>query len=236
MRIASYNIRKSVGLDWRRNPHRIVDVIEEINADVVVLQEADKRLGARAGTLPIERLARDHGYVFADVSTRAQSHGWHGNAILFRAPFKILQTGRLELPTLEPRGAISALFSHPDVGNFQIIGAHLALSGVVRAQQVKTIRAHIFETDLPTILAADCNEWQVSGKLVNGFGPDFQVVTPGKSFHSARPVAALDRFVLYSVNPPIDANVHSSELARIASDHLPVYVDIDLGATSLRPL
>ena len=53
MRIASYNIRKAVGLDWRRNPGRIVDVLAEIDADVVVLQEADKRVGARAGVLPV---------------------------------------------------------------------------------------------------------------------------------------------------------------------------------------
>ena len=42
MRIASYNIRKAVGLDWRRDAIRILDVLEEINADVVVLQEADR--------------------------------------------------------------------------------------------------------------------------------------------------------------------------------------------------
>ncbi|MEL7014297.1 MAG: endonuclease/exonuclease/phosphatase family protein, partial [Pseudomonadota bacterium] len=49
MRVTSYNIRKAVGLDWRRDAGRIVDVLGEIDADVVVLQEADKRLGARAG-------------------------------------------------------------------------------------------------------------------------------------------------------------------------------------------
>ena len=58
MRIASYNIRKAVGLDWRRDPDRIVDVLAEIDADVVVLQEADRRIGARAGVLPLDHNIR----------------------------------------------------------------------------------------------------------------------------------------------------------------------------------
>lgn len=53
IRVASYNIRKAVGLDWRRDTHRIADVLAEVDADVIALQEADKRLGARAGVLPL---------------------------------------------------------------------------------------------------------------------------------------------------------------------------------------
>ena len=40
-RVATYNIRKCVGLDWRRRPERIVEVIGEMRADVVAVQEAD---------------------------------------------------------------------------------------------------------------------------------------------------------------------------------------------------
>ena len=47
LRIASYNIQKCVGLDFRRQPQRILQVIENTKADIVVLQEADKRLPPR---------------------------------------------------------------------------------------------------------------------------------------------------------------------------------------------
>ena len=228
MRIASYNIRKSVGLDWRRDPDRIVDVLSEIDADVVVLQEADKRTGSRAGTLPAERLIRECGYEFADVSTRVDSHGWHGNAILFRPPFLLSQTQRLILPSIEPRGAVAATFTHPDAGELRVIGTHLALSGGMRAKQVKALRTHIHDSPMPTVVAADFNEWKTYGRVFEGFGPDFDVVIPGRSFHSARPIAALDRFVFYSFTQSVSAGVHTSTLARRASDHLPVYVDIDL--------
>ena len=45
MRIVSYNIRKAVGLDRRRDPERILAILREVDADIVVLQEADRRLG-----------------------------------------------------------------------------------------------------------------------------------------------------------------------------------------------
>ncbi len=82
MRIVSYNTRKAVGLDWRGNPQRIADVLGEIDADIVVLQEADRRIGARSGVLELQYLQDLHGYVLADLALRPSSHGWHGAAIL----------------------------------------------------------------------------------------------------------------------------------------------------------
>ena len=45
--VASYNVRKAIGLDRKRNPQRVLDVLHEIDADIVALQEADKRFGGR---------------------------------------------------------------------------------------------------------------------------------------------------------------------------------------------
>ena len=41
LRIVSYNIRKAMGTDRRRDPERIMRIIRSLHADVVVLQEAD---------------------------------------------------------------------------------------------------------------------------------------------------------------------------------------------------
>ena len=46
--IASYNMRKAVGTDRKRNPQRILEVLREVDADIVALQEADRRFGGRA--------------------------------------------------------------------------------------------------------------------------------------------------------------------------------------------
>ena len=41
LRLASYNIQKAVGVDFRRDPGRILEVINGLGADIVALQEVD---------------------------------------------------------------------------------------------------------------------------------------------------------------------------------------------------
>ena len=41
--VASYNMRKAIGIDRRRNPERVLEVLKEIHADVVALQEVTAR-------------------------------------------------------------------------------------------------------------------------------------------------------------------------------------------------
>src|SRR6476469_9978618 len=53
-------MHKAVGLDGRRDPHRVLQVLQEIDADIVALQEADKRVGGRGSTVPHE-LIDSHG-------------------------------------------------------------------------------------------------------------------------------------------------------------------------------
>lgn len=211
MRIASYNIRKAVGLDWRRDPERVVDVLAEVDADIVVLQEADKRIGTRAGVLPLARL-QGMGYDLAELALRPASHGWHGNAILYRGQ-RLTHAGRVPLPVLEPRGAVAAQFA-----GLKVIGAHLGLTRAIRRRQLEALCQAI---DGPTIIAGDFNEWAADLNVSTG-----QVVTPGPSFHATRPVAALDRFVVAGLNAG-RAYVHHSALAARASDHLPVVMEFD---------
>lgn len=222
MRIASYNIHKAVGIDWRRDPERIVDVLEELNADIVVLQEADRRVGARAGVLSRGRLARDLGYELADLSVRPKSHGWHGNAVLHRNGMQIAKTDRIDIPTVEARGAVSVRFSNPDI---EIIGAHLGLTPGMRRKQMAALSARIKNTAHPVVIAGDFNEWKQNISVFDGIG---EMVTPGLSFRASRPVAALDRFVLKGPVSHIFSYVHKSDLAMRASDHLPVIMDIEL--------
>lgn len=221
MRVASYNIRKAVGLDWRRDPDRIVDVLLEIGADIVVLQEADRRFGSRAGVLPLERLEQELGYKLTDFSVRPLSHGWHGNAILVRSSYVYCSSTRVEIPSIEPRGAVSMVLSDPMV---EVIGVHLGLTRGMRRKQIETLRKFVDDRNHPVILAGDFNE-RNDAKLV--FGPAAKIVSPGPSFHATRPTTALDRFVLIGPLRAISSYVHNSDLAKRASDHLPIVVDVE---------
>ncbi|MBB3992815.1 endonuclease/exonuclease/phosphatase family metal-dependent hydrolase [Sulfitobacter undariae] len=221
MRIASYNIRKAVGLDWRRDPQRIGNILSEIDADIVVLQEADKRLGTRSGVLPLQHLKDTQGYVLADLALRPASHGWHGNAILFKSSLKPTKTQRIDLPTLEPRGAISVQFAEPF---FEVVGVHLGLTPGMRQQQLQVLAAYVESRQHPVIIAGDFNERKVHTQLL---GPTARVFTPGPSFHAARPRLAFDRFALFGAVQHVTSHVHTSPLSRRASDHLPIVLDME---------
>lgn len=221
MRLVSYNIRKAIGLDWRRDPDRVLSVINELDADIVVLQEADKRLGRRSGILPKATL-QQAGYQIAEVAIRPDSHGWHGNVILHREGLNPVESGRIELPCVEPRGAVRARF-----GVLEVVGVHLSLIRGTRAKQIKALQNHAARHHGPLVIAGDFNEWRVGT-----VPPGATMITPGKSFHSARPVAALDRFFTFGPVEVLSSSVHHSPNAKRASDHLPIVMDFRIGTAA----
>jgi endonuclease/exonuclease/phosphatase family metal-dependent hydrolase len=82
--VASYNMRKAIGTDRRRRPERTLEVLNEVGADVVALQEADRRFGARHSAIPLHLIEEHSPYKPVPFQARAGSLGWHGNAILVR--------------------------------------------------------------------------------------------------------------------------------------------------------
>ncbi|HBM72466.1 MAG TPA: endonuclease, partial [Erythrobacter sp.] len=138
---ASYNIHKGVGLDRKRDPERILSVLHEIDADIVALQEADRRIGERASVLPRAEIDDTHWRVI-EVAKRPRSIGWHGNALLVRRDLEILSGEALDLPTLEPRGAACGeivVEGRP----LRVIGTHLDLSGLRRRDQIRSLLAFV---------------------------------------------------------------------------------------------
>lgn len=229
MRVASYNIRKSVGLDRKRDPERILDVLNEINADVVFLQEVDRRIGERASTLSPELLEQHTDYQAADITIREHSLGWHGNAILVRKEMEFQKAWRIELPTLEPRGAIAADILVADTA-VRCVATHLGLTARIRKAQIQKIAnaLHLEPDDPPTIIAGDFNEWRKSDIHMELFGERYKMIDPQPSFHSALPFVALDRIVISKDIEFVKSDVHRSKKSKIASDHLPIWADLTL--------
>lgn len=108
VRVASYNIHKSIGPDRQRRPDRIFRVLSELGADIVALQEVDRRFGARATTFEAKQLEQETGYRLVRHATSPLSSGWHGNALLVRGAVDDIARDRITLPALEPRGALMA--------------------------------------------------------------------------------------------------------------------------------
>ena len=162
LRVASYNIQKGMGHDLRRKPRRTLAVLREMRADVVILQEADRRFGPRLSALPEDQLQRLTPYAPADVRVRPGSIGWHGNAILVRRGLNVLKTKRLDLPHFEPRGAVMAVVEL-EGGPLIVVGAHLALATRHRIGQAAALAEFAERADMPLVMGGDLNEWTREG-------------------------------------------------------------------------
>lgn len=227
IRLVSYNVRKAVGLDWRRNPHRTLDVLAALDPDVAVLQEADRRLGPRRAAIPRRLVEKETDLCVADLAVNDVSLGWHGNAILLRRGLEVTAIDRIELPGLEPRGAVLAKIG-ANGGELIVVGVHLGLVRKWRRLQLDTIRQHLGEEAAArSIVVGDFNEWSPDAGLEPLDGA-YEVVSPGKTFHASRPSAALDKAAFGRGVHLLDAGVDTSSRARRSSDHLPIWLEMQL--------
>jgi endonuclease/exonuclease/phosphatase family metal-dependent hydrolase len=230
--VASYNVHKCVGTDGVFDPGRVLNVLLELDADIIALQEADQRFGSRRGLLDLEALWTKGGYrSVLDVGSRKLSHGWHGNVILHRKG-KVTAVQRLTLPGLEPRGAVLVDFEVSGIP-LCIIGAHLGLLRRSRAKQVSAIlhAAHPVH-DRAMILLGDTNEWRVGERsALSMFDPHLSDVDMAiASFPSRFPLWPLDRVLTNNHVTVYEMYAVTTELSRVASDHLPVKAVIGVTA------
>ncbi len=226
--VASYNIRKAIGLDRRRDPDRILAILRELDADVIAMQEVDMRFGRRMSVLPLEAI-HQAGYKPVPLSMKPDSLGWHGNALLIRREIELVEAAPVPLPVLEPRGAIRADL-RVEGRPLRVIGMHLDLSGLRRRHQVRSIVAHVgaCAAAMPTVMMGDMNEWAMHGGCFREFDAGWQVLVPGRSFPSRMPMAALDRIIVSQDCGVVGTGVHRSALSSVGSDHLPVLATLDL--------
>jgi endonuclease/exonuclease/phosphatase family metal-dependent hydrolase len=228
--IASYNVHKCVGSDRRCDPDRTSRVIHEIDADVIALQEADTRFGERTGILDLARLERETGLVPVPVSGMAKAHGWHGNVVLFKKGL-VRDVHQINLPGLEPRGALVAEIELERGGALRIIAAHFGLLRHSRARQAQMLVELMNDRhEMPTILLGDLNEWRLGDRsslntFQSAFGPQPPAVP---SFPARLPVLALDRIMANRKGVLTTVEAHDTPLSRVASDHLPIKAIVNL--------
>lgn len=229
--IASYNVHKCVGVDGRFDPYRTKEVIKEIGADVIALQEADTRFGERRGLLDLDWLERETGLLPVPLSGYTKAHGWHGNVVFFREGL-VRDVHQIKLPGLEPRGALITELELKDGSVLRIIAAHLGLLHRSRHQQTRMIIDLLRARDeQPTVLLGDLNEWRLGDRSsLNTLTSVFGLPPAVPSFPSRLPVLALDRIMANRPELLSPVTAHDTPLARLASDHLPIKARIHFRA------
>ncbi|CAN7340048.1 endonuclease/exonuclease/phosphatase family protein [Paraburkholderia sp. DD10] len=219
LRIATYNIHAAVGTDGRRSAERIGEVIAALNADIVALQEVP--LGG-TGSLDVLPVLSDitglHGVPGPTLDTPQRRYG---NAVLTNLPVRAVRTLDLSFGSREARGALDV-----DVetggGVLRVVATHLGLSSRERRAQVDLLLDTFDTPELPVILLGDLNEWFVWGRPLRALLAHFRPAAAPRTFPSRFPAFALDRVWVHPVQRLVDVQVFRSDLARVASDHLPV--------------
>lgn len=225
--VATYNIQKGIGSDFLRRPARPAAVLAALGADLVAVQEGDRRFGERAGVLDLGALHARCGLRPVQVPARlgALAHGWHGNLLLVRgAEVQAVQV--VDLPGAEPRGALVADLAQQGFGPLRVIAVHLALLAQARRDQARVLARLVAEAGRPVIVMGDMNEWRRGRDTLDALGDHLGAPGVGPSFPAPFPRLALDRIYAGAGLELVSAHAHDTPAARRASDHLPVVARI----------
>jgi endonuclease/exonuclease/phosphatase family metal-dependent hydrolase len=220
---ATYNTHSGVGTDRRFDPQRIADVIAELNADVIALQELE--FHAQANMLDI--LRERSGFHAVAQRTFARENGAFGNGLLSRWPIASSAMIDLSLPGREPRGAIDATVD-AEGARCRVVVTHLGLRRAERDEQARRLVAAVATNALPTIVAGDINEWLTPRSALRCLHTHFGESPARATFPSFAPLIALDRVWTSPSSLLRNVRVHRSRLARRASDHLPLVAELEL--------
>jgi endonuclease/exonuclease/phosphatase family metal-dependent hydrolase len=234
LRVASYNIHQCVGMDGRRDPGRVADVLREVDADVIGLQEVDARPGLARDSVQMDFLAHALGLEAVAGPTILRHDGHYGNALLTRRPVREVRHLDLTVYRREPRAAIDVDLD-VDGAPVRFVVTHLGLLPGERRKQVRRLlralgEAGASEPAAPVVLCGDINEWFAVGRPLRWLHARLGRAPALATFPAGFPLFALDRMWVSPRQAVVSLAVHASPVARIASDHLPLAAEIAIAA------
>lgn len=245
LRIISYNIHRAIGLDRRFQPDRIVKILQDHDADIVLLQEVDYGV-PRSNQMDMAKSFAgmlDYPYYAAGYNVSLRK-GHYGNATLSRYPIIRERNIDLTISDNKRRGCQHTTIqieSKHNRCNVEVFNLHLGLSPLERQRQAGILlRAKEFSSIDPAsacIVGGDFNDWLSRLRALFVEGMSLRCATdhntnfrtrPIKTYPSFSPRGGLDR-IYYRGNLQLTGAIGCRhKIARVASDHLPVIVDFQL--------
>jgi endonuclease/exonuclease/phosphatase family metal-dependent hydrolase len=235
-RIATYNIHKCRGLDRRVRPKRIAEVLKEINADVIALQEVVGMDEITRERNQVRAIAEELGTDFRIGENRRLHGAAYGNAVLSRLPIVANHNHDLSCRRYEPRGCLEVNIQLTKTQEIlKIFNVHLGTGFFERRYQAHRLLEVISENEnqsAPRIILGDFNEWTrgLTTRLLNrhlhSAEPE-QRLGRARTYPGVFPLLHLDHVYYNSLLELKSISVHRSLLALAASDHLPIIADFE---------
>jgi endonuclease/exonuclease/phosphatase family metal-dependent hydrolase len=247
LRVMTYNVHSCVGMDGKIDVERIARVIARVRPDVVALQELDVGRARSFGLDQAHLIARHLEMEFHFHPALHLEEERYGDAILTHLPQRLVKAGTLpglaDKPQLEPRGALwVAVDLHGR--EVQILNTHLGLHPRERMAQIEALLGDEWlgneQCRDPVILCGDFNALpssQVCRQLCARL-KDVQIEAQGhrpvSTFTSRFPTVRIDHIYIGPGLTVTGIEVSGSELARVASDHLPLVAELRLSGQPQR--
>jgi endonuclease/exonuclease/phosphatase family metal-dependent hydrolase len=139
LRVVTYNIHRGRGLDGRLKPGRIAEVLREIDADVIALQEvvcgADTGREGDQGRF----LADELGLHYQLGENRKLKGAAYGNVALSRFPLKVVSNHDLSVEGYERRGALHTDVCLTESETLHVFNVHLGTAFLERRHQARRL-------------------------------------------------------------------------------------------------
>lgn len=221
IRFMTWNIHGGRPLLGRPDLDRVIEVARAHDPDVLALQEVDARWSVAAFDL----LAQALGSHRAEARMIVAPEGDRGHIVLTRWPILSSQLHDLSVTRREPRAAIEATIDTPH-GPLHIVAVHLGLSIFERHRQARRLAALATVAPRPTVMLGDFNDFIWHGSVQHALRRHFPERTRFRTFPAFFPMFRLDR--IYCRPRGILRRMFTDHDARTASDHLPVFADVDI--------
>jgi endonuclease/exonuclease/phosphatase family metal-dependent hydrolase len=233
VRIATYNIHRCRGMDRRTVPARIVEVLRDIDADVIALQEV---IGAGLhGAGQAEEIGAGLGMGWVMNSVRTLRHHQFGNVILSRYPIVHHSEHDLTWRTCEPRNCQRADL---EIGGqlLHVYNVHLGTAVLERRYQAKRLASFVHDRRVtgPKVLLGDFNEWVrgLATKTLTALFGSVDISTHLKrrrTYPGLFPVVHLDHIYYDGPVKVLRVEMPRTRRSLIASDHLPLVANLRIG-------
>jgi endonuclease/exonuclease/phosphatase family metal-dependent hydrolase len=233
LRVVTYNVHRCRGLDGRTRPARIVEVLREVDADVIALQEVVSRPDGGPEKDQARYIADTLGVNYLLGENRKLRGAAYGNVVLSRLPMRVVKNHDLSVEGYERRGCLHIDVSVEDAV-VHVFNVHLGTDFLERRHQGRRLAdvEIIRQAGLtgPRLLLGDFNEW-TPGLTTRLLGSHLKSVDIGKHLRRRRtypgvlPFMHLDHIYHDDTLDLQTLKLHRTRKALVASDHLPLIAE-----------